>query len=406
LALSKAERHKSAWVAPGLLVALAAVAFHRLAFWDPRSHGYSAVVGWFFETSESSPQVIFGIVAALLLRRRREFGPTLTCGSAPARATLCLVPAVGLHLWAQWVDAPDLSVVSLGLLMLGTGFLLGGGLLARLLAPPLAILAFAIPFPGALHNAVVYEYQLTTAASADAVLRAAGYDVMVHGDLLTLAGRKFEVIETCSGLRSTQLLTMIACAWATWFRCSRWHALGLIACSPVIAFVTNGIRVLVLVLDPRPEIQESHATQGFVMFIAGTIALALVDRVLLRLGPPRAGVLGEAAAARGSQSAERRKLVPFGLALGVMALATLALPSLRPLAPVLPPPPELPRELAGWTVRTRAKSSAPSGSRTARTSATSGARSPSRLFSAGTTTGSGSGASCRTRTPSPASAGR
>jgi hypothetical protein len=33
-----------------------------------------------------------------------------------------------------------------------------------------------------------------------------------------------------------------------------------------------------------------------------------------------------------------------------MALATLALPSLRPLAPVLPPPPELPRELAGWTV--------------------------------------------------------
>lgn len=339
-----------ACLGPGLLLGLAAIAFHGLVFWDPRSHGLSALVGWFFETSESSPQLVFAIVAGLLLRRRSELREARG-GASPALAGLCLVPAVAIHLWAQWVDATDLTVVSLGLVVSGVAFLLGGRPLARVLAPPLAILVFAIPLPGALHNFVVYPYQLTTASVAEALLRAVGFGVAVHGDVIDIAGRQFEVIETCSGLRSAQTLIMLACGWAAWFRCPWWHTLGLLAASPLIAFVTNGIRVLVLVIDPSPAIHESHAAQGFAMFIVGIVALALVDRPLLRLGTSRAGVPHEMAVAGGAAVRQRWRLAPAGLALGAMAVATLWLPALRPAAPELPAPPELPRELAGWTVR-------------------------------------------------------
>jgi exosortase len=344
--LSEGQRRRLAWVGPGLLLALAAVAFHGLVLWDPRSHGFTALVGWFFETSESSPQLVFAIVAALLVRRRRELRE-VRGEAAPALAALCLVPAIGIHLWAHWVDALDLSVVSLGLVALGAGFWLGGRPLARVLAPPLAILAFAIPLPGALHNFLVYPYQLTTAGVADAVLRAAGYDVVVHGDLITLGSRQFEVIETCSGFRSAQTLALLACAWAAWFRCPWWHTGLLLAAAPAIAFVTNGIRVLILVLHPSPAIHTSHATQGFVMFIVGIVALGLVDRPLFRLGAARP----PAAPAGGARAPARWRLVPLGLALGAMAGATLLLPAWRPPAPAHPAPPELPRELAGWTVR-------------------------------------------------------
>jgi exosortase len=348
MALSRGQR--LAWVGPGLLLGLAALAFHGLVLWDPRSHGLSALVGWFFETSESSPQLVFAIVAGLLLRRRAELREL--CGEAsPGLAALCLVPAVAIHLWAQWVDATDLMVVSLGLAALGVGFLFGGRPLARVLAPPLAILVFAIPLPGALHNAVVYPYQLTTASIAEAVLRAAGFDVAVHGDVIDIARRQFEVIETCSGLRSAQTLLMLAGAWAAWFRCPWWHTLCLLAAAPLIAFVTNGIRVLVLVIDPSPAIHESHATQGFVMFIVGIVALGLVDRPLLRFGTRLAGARRGTALAHGAVAHGRGRVVGAGLALGAMAVATLWLPALRPAAPERPAPPELPRELAGWTVR-------------------------------------------------------
>ena len=331
------------------LLALAAIAYHGLAVWDPRSHGFPAVVGWFFEASDSSPQVIFAIVAALLVKRRAELSAAVGGATSPALAALCLVPAVALHLWAQWVNAPDLSVVSLGLVVLGAGFLLGGRPLARELAAPLALLVFAIPIPGAFHNLIVYPFQLAAARFVDTVLTAAGHEVLLQGDVLTLGGREFEVIETCSGLRSVQTLILLACAWAVFFRCSLWHGVSLLLAAPVIAYVTNGLRVLILVLDTRPEVQESHVAQGILMIVVGSAALALVDRGLLRL---RASPADAAAEAQAGQRADARfGLWPVALALAAMALATLALPRLRPEATELPAPPGLPRELAGWKVR-------------------------------------------------------
>jgi EpsI family protein len=305
------------------------------------------MVGWFFETSDSSPQVVFAIVAALLFRRRAALRETLGRATSPALAALCLVPAVGIHGWAQWVDAPDLSMLALGLVGLGVAFLLGGRPLGRLVAGPLAILLFAIPLPGSLHNFVVYPYQLATTRFTELLLHLGGFDVTRQGDVLRLPTRDFEVIETCSGLRSALTLGLLAATWAAWFRCPRWHGVALLAASLPISFVTNGIRVLVLVLDPRSEVHESHVAQGLVMFVVGTGALSLVDRGLLRVSRR----IASADAAAPAPADHRLGLAAVALALLAMATATLGLPTLRPPPPELPAPGELPLTLAGWVVQ-------------------------------------------------------
>lgn len=334
-----------------LFLALGAVAYHGLVFWDPRPHAYPPVVGWFFEASENSPQLVFLLAAGLLFRRRHGLRETLSGPASPGLGALCLAPGVALHLWAQAVGAPDLMIVSLWLVALGATLLLAGRSLARALAAPLSILFFAVPLPGVLHNHVVHALQLATASFVDGALRTVGLSIAHQGDTITFAGREFEVIETCSGLRAIQTLTLLAYAWAVFFGVSARHAALLVVVAPGIAFLTNAIRAMVLVLDPRPEVLESHAAQGISMFVAGAVALFLVDQGLLRFhaaGEPRAP--GADSHLRAPVPKRRWRLGGLALALAGLAAASLWRPEPGPSAPARPTP-ELPAEVPGWTSR-------------------------------------------------------
>lgn len=332
------------------LVLLGAIAYRGLLFWDPRSHAHAPLVGWLFEASETTPQLVYAIAAALLVRRRRQLRAALGGEPAPGWGALCLVPGAALHVWAQVVGAPDLMLVSLGLVTLGAAFLLAGRGLARELAAPLGVLAFAIPLPGVLHNHVVYPFQLATAHVAENVLGALGQAVVRQGDTLSMGARDFEVIETCSGLRGTQTLTLLAYTWAVFFGCTFRHAALLVGAAPAIAFVTNAIRVMILVLDPEAEAQDSHIAQGIVTFVVGAVGIFLVDQVLLRFGAARA--VRPEDAAPPARVPVRARLGTAAVALVLAGLAAASfLPAAAAPAPPPEPPPALPRELAGWRIR-------------------------------------------------------
>lgn len=333
------------------LALLAAIAYHGLVLWDPRSHAYAPLLGFFFEASETSPQLVFVLAALLLFRRRGRLREALGGPPSPGWGFLCLAPGVALHLWAQAVDAPDLMVLSLALVALGAGFLLGGRSLARELAAPLSILVFAIPLPGALHNHIVYPFQLATARFAEAVLSAVGFAIVRQGDTLSSSARDFQVIETCSGLRSAQTLALLAWAWVVFFGCSVRHAMLLVATAPLISFVTNGVRVMILVLDQRPEVEDSHVTQGVVMFVVGSIGIFLVDRLLLRLGA--SGIRRESGGDPAARASPPHRLgwVVLILALGGMAVAALVRPGFASPSPQAPTGAVLPREIGEWMAR-------------------------------------------------------
>ena len=332
------------------LALLAAIAYHGLVVWDPRSHAYTPLLGFLFEASETSPQLVFAFAALLLLRRRRRLRAALGGPPSPGWGALCIAPGVALHLWAQAVDAPDLMVFSLAFVALGAGFLLGGRSLARELAAPLAILAFAIPLPGALHNHIVFPFQLATARFAEAVLNAVGFAVVRQGDTLSFGARDFQVIETCSGLRSAQTLALLAWAWVVFFGCSVRHAALLMGAAPLIAFVTNGVRVMILVLDQSAGVEDSHATQGIAMFVVGSAGIFLVDQLLLRFGASGVRLGSDADPPTRAPAPRRLGWVVLTLALAGMATAALLPPGFAP-QPLVQPAAELPREVAGWKAR-------------------------------------------------------
>jgi EpsI family protein len=335
-----------------VLLALAAVAYHGLAVWDPRSHAYSPLEGWLFEASETSPQLVFVLAAVLLLRRRERLRRAFGGEPAPGLAALLLVPGLVLHLWSQLVAAPELMVPSLLLVAVGAGALLGGRGSARELAICLAVLAFAAPLPGALHNQLVYAFQLATAHGAEWMLQALGWSAVRQGDTLWIGAREFEVIESCSGLRAVQTLTLLAVAWAIFFACRARHAALLVAAAPLLAYAANVARVMVLVVDPRPEVQEAHTAQGVVMFVGGSVGIFLVDHLLLRF-LPRPSPAGDTPHAEPvpDPAARPRRARALALCLAVMAAAALAGGRRAPATPSPASPPELPRELAGWTVQ-------------------------------------------------------
>ncbi len=338
-----------------LILALAALAYRGLLFWDPSSHRLPRLEGWFFEASETSPQIVFAFAALLLWRRRQRLRDAMQGDSAPLPAALFFVPGLTLFLWACYVAAPDLMVASLPLVGVGAALLLFGPAFARVLALPLAFALFAIPAPGVLTNQIVYPMQLWTTRFTAALLSAIGVTALREGDMLILAHSSFEVIETCSGLRSIEILTMLAVAYLAFFsnpRLSRLHAVLLVAAAPALAFTLNGLRVTALVLMPDPESHITHVLQGVILFVGGAVSIHLVDRLLLRALPrraepePRAVALPEASRAESRGARGAALAAAFGF--GAMAVASFSLPQAPASEESRRAPLTLPSELDGW----------------------------------------------------------
>mgnify|MGYP002883614574 CR=1 FL=1 len=119
-----------------------------------------------------------------------------------------LGPGIGLYLWANYVSAPDILIVSLAWVLAGTGLVLGGTRGLRLLLLPACFLVFAIPLPVVLVNHWIWPMQLWTGKAAVWVLGLGGMNPLLHGDIIHTSERTFQVIETCSGLRTVETLIM------------------------------------------------------------------------------------------------------------------------------------------------------------------------------------------------------
>lgn len=334
------------------LAALAALAFRRMLLWDPSLPGLPDV-GWFvFGVDETAPQVVLAAFAFLLYGRRARLARALAGRGAPLRALPFLGAGLGLFLWAHYVDAPDLLVLAFLPFFLGSALLLCGVRFARELALPLLFLAFAIPMPGVLSNQIVFPLQLWNAEQVGRLLPRAGFPLVQEGDVLYVADGSVEVIETCSGLRSMIVLTMLAVGFVCYFPARRLHAALLIAATPVIACLMNAARIVVLVLDPGSDVAESHALQGGLLFLGGAAGVYAVDAVLERWLGARGGATEPAqpAAAAGPTGRPLRIAHAIALAalLSAMLAASLWLPRWSPSGSQDPAPIDLPPEMGGW----------------------------------------------------------
>jgi EpsI family protein len=289
------------------------------------------------------------LVAWLLFRRWQSLSRPESRPGHPAVSTLLLALALGSYAWAIRSQAADLLALSLCLGMLGAAHLLAGTRGLRVVLLPAAFLLFAIPLPAPLLNQLVWTLQIRTAEYAGALLHVLGVSALVSGDQILLSDGVFEVIETCSGLRSIETLTMLAVLMADLFRRHGVHAVLLVAAAPPVAFAINGFRAVALVINPHSDVAAVHNLQGVAMLLAGVVILYLLDGALARLLRARGDATAGADLAPGSSADRLPRLVALTLLAAVGAALSFCLPQWR-IEPFEPrrPAEVIARNLDGW----------------------------------------------------------
>jgi EpsI family protein len=98
-----------------------------------------------------------------------------------------------------------------------------------------------------------------------------------------------QVIDSCSGLRAMEMLTLAAFLFVQWSPADRFRGWLLIAMAPLVAYGFNLLRVCFIILDPTSDLSATHTVQGWLAFFGALAILVLIDRLLGRLLPGRAG---------------------------------------------------------------------------------------------------------------------
>lgn len=322
---------KLKWVM-GLNVVLGVLVYRGLLTFQPTIYSASSTLtinpeSYMFVPSETAPLMIVLISMWLLYHRRAALFALPKRGGPIWLVAPALVVGFSVYAWAIYTRSADIQAISLIANLVGCAILWRGLPAVRVAIAPILLLLFAIPLPSPLIATLIWQFQLWTAVLAGWMLYVIGIPAVVSGEIIQLPMDTYQVIETCSGLRSVQTLAMFSILMANLFDRGKTHGFLLFAFSIPIAFVMNGFRVVTLILNPHSEIHSIHVAQGLMVLMGGLIVLYATDGLLARLlglfrvSPTRSLQTVAAAAPRDGGNS----LSPFAKAVAVAAIASIML---------------------------------------------------------------------------------
>ena len=164
----------------------------------------------------------------------------------------------------------------------------------RAAAFPLLLLAFMVPLPGILVNALTGALKEWVSLAVEEILFRAGLPVARSGVVLTLGQYQLLMADACSGLHSMITLAALGLLFLHLMgRASPLHNGLLIAAIVPIAFLANVVRVLALALatyylGERAAQGLVHDLAGVLLFVVALAAMFAIDALLCRTLPRRA----------------------------------------------------------------------------------------------------------------------
>ena len=271
----------------GLNVVLAVLAYRGLLTFQPRM--YSArtrlttdAEQYLFTPTETAPLIIV-LLSLWLVYHRRVALFALPERSGPLRWVAPLFASgVVIYLWAVYTSAPDIQALSLICNVVGCLVLWRGLPAARIALVPILLLLFAVPLPSPVIAKLIWNFQLATAVLSGWMLYMLGIPHVVSGEMIYLPQDTYQVIESCSGFRSVQTLSMFSILMCDLFDRGRGQMALMFLVSLPIAFFMNGIRVTTLILNPHSQIHSIHVAQGLLILVGGLILLYLLDGLFQR----------------------------------------------------------------------------------------------------------------------------
>jgi len=158
----------------------------------------------------------------------------------------------------------------------------------RIVAIPLLLLFFMIPFPNFIYNNLSSQLQLISSEIGVAVIRLFGISVFLEGNVIDLGTYKLQVVEACNGLRYLFPLMTLGLIVAYLYHAELWKRAIVFFSTIPITILMNSFRIGVIGVMVEHWGQGMaegflHDFEGWVIFMACFGILFLEMWALMRL---------------------------------------------------------------------------------------------------------------------------
>ena len=171
-------------------------------------------------------------------------------GAAAALGGLALVIGCQWAMHSGWrpqtEDYLTLMTASFLLFLVASCLTFFGRAISRVMAFPIAFLAFMVPMPSAMLDWTESFFQHASAAAAGGFLAAAGMPVLRDDLTIQLPGISIMIAPECSGIHSTMVLLITSVLAGHLFLRSGWKRALLVVVVVPLAILRNGFRVFVV----------------------------------------------------------------------------------------------------------------------------------------------------------------
>ena len=234
--------------------------------------------------------LLIPFVSAYLLYIRRDQLPKKYSVDLPL-AIVSLAIGLGILIFTYWLDfagrAPSigdrLTLLTISLLccLAAGGFFFFGRTWMRAAAFPLTYLAFMIPMPDTMAEALEQASSTASAEMANILFRISGMPFLRTGQIFQLPNITLEVAQECSGIRSSVVLFITSILAANLFLKTTWRRFVLVAIIIPLGILRNGFRIFViglLCVHVGPQMIHSliHRRGGPLFFVVSLVPLLLV----------------------------------------------------------------------------------------------------------------------------------
>jgi exosortase B len=251
------------------------------------TYWWAATTIW--QTEEQAHGALIMLVVAWLFWERKDAIAGVRPAPSPVAGWLCFAFGLATFFLGRLLSISILELGSQIPVLAGAILVLAGRPGIRAVWFPLLYLAFAVPLPGILVDAVTSPLKQWISHIAEEVLYAGGYPIARQGVVLVIGQYQLLVADACSGLHSMFSLSALGVLFLHLKQRTGWLHNGiLIACILPIAFLANIVRVIVLILVTYHLGDEAgqgflHGGAGMVLMVVALLVFFVSDAFLAKV---------------------------------------------------------------------------------------------------------------------------
>ena len=265
------------------LILLLAAAAGIFIFYD----GLKYMVSYWSNREEYSHGFLIPLITIYLIWQRTDLLRKMPFENAWPGV---LVTAFGLFLYFLGELSTIYTVIQYGFVTVVYGVIWAtiGTRAFKIIAVPLLLLFFMIPFPNFIYNNLSSQLQLISSEIGVAVIRLFGISVFLEGNVIDLGSYKLQVVEACNGLRYLFPLMTLGLIVAYLYHAELWKRLVIFFSTIPITILMNSFRIGVIGVMVEYWGQSMaegflHDFEGWVIFMACFGILFLEMWVLMRI---------------------------------------------------------------------------------------------------------------------------